>query len=335
MNHRLLILGVFTLLLTGPLNVFADQVTPGYNLGLGPLQISSQGMGQSLRSTMPPIDPGKFQTGGYRMSVGATWTNVWADEDRYLLDYEMLDTRVEISKALTERFALSVGFAQRNYFGGALDNSIEQFHDLFGIDQSGRDKASHNDSRFILYDAAGNTVRDIEDVTYADNNAVYITSQYLVYHGTTQLPAICMSGTLRYGLNTPLSEDDDQPLDMGIAIGLFKRWSHRLYSYHQLGYTRYGQRELFGLNFEEYTLFAINTLAWHWRSNLSIVLHYIYHEGALEDLGGLSDASHELDLGFRWQLSGGDIIEFALIENILTFDNSPDFGLHLAYDYRF
>ncbi|MBW1916141.1 MAG: DUF3187 family protein, partial [Deltaproteobacteria bacterium] len=182
-------------------------------------------MGQSLRLTMTPIDPVKFQTTGYRMSVGATRSNVWADEDRYHLDYEMLDTRVEISKAFTERFALSVGFVQRNYFGGALDNPIEQFHDLFGIDQNGRDKASHNDSRFILYDAAGNTVSNIEDVTRANNNAVYVTGQYLVHPGTTQLPAICMSGTLRYGLNTPSSEDDDQPLDMGIAIGLFKRWS--------------------------------------------------------------------------------------------------------------
>ena len=129
--------------------------------------------------------------------------------------------------------------------------------------------------------------------------------------------------------------DDDQPIDMGIAVGLFKRWTDRLYTYHQVGCTRYGQQELFGLDFEEYTLFAINTLAWHWESNFTIILHYIYHEGALETFGNLSDASHELDLGFRWQLSSGNIVEFALIENIFTFDNSPDFGLHLAYEYRF
>ncbi|MBW2144225.1 MAG: DUF3187 family protein, partial [Deltaproteobacteria bacterium] len=62
---------------------------------------------------------------------------------------------------------------------------------------------------------------------------------------------------------------------------------------------------------------------------------YIWHEAALEDFEELSDASHELDLGFKWKLSSGGIIEFAVIENIITYDNSPDFGLHLAYNYSF
>ena len=335
MIHRLLILGIYILILAAPQKAFADPVASGYNFGLGPLKTRSQAIGQTLRLTMWPIDPGIFQTEGYHFYGSATWTNVWADEDRYFLDYEVLDSRVELSKALTSNFALSAGFCQRDYFGGAMDSAIEQFHDWFSIDQNGRDDFPRNESRFILYDNAGNAVRVIEDVTYANNNAVYVAGQYLLHPGTTRWPAICIGGTLRYGLNAPSSDDDDQPLDMGIAIGLFKRWNERLYTYHQVGYTRYGQTEFFGLDFEEYTLFAINTLAWHWEPNFTIIIHYIYHEGALETFGSLSDASHELDLGFRWQLSSGNIIEFALIENIITFDNSPDFGLHLAYEYRF
>ncbi|MBW2608155.1 MAG: DUF3187 family protein [Deltaproteobacteria bacterium] len=38
---------------------------------------------------------------------------------------------------------------------------------------------------------------------------------------------------------------------------------------------------------------------------------------------------------FKWQLSSGSIVEFALIENVITFDNSPDFGLHLALFHPF
>ncbi len=334
MKYFWLILGIFILLLIEQLDGFAEQVTPGYNLGFGPLQIRSQALGQSLRMTMMPIDPGRFEENGYHFFCSTVWTNVWADEDRYFLDYEMMDTRLEISKAFTERLVLSIGYDQRNYFGGAMDNSIAQLHDLFGIDQNGRDKVPHNDSRFILYDAAGNTVSDTRDVAHADNNCVYLTGQYLLHPGTTQMPAVAISTTVKYGLETPPNEDDDEPLDMGIAVGLFKRWSLHWYSYHQLGYIRYGQTELFGLKFEEYNLYAMNAVAWRWKTNLSILLHYIYHEGALEDFGGLSDASHELNFGFKWKMLSGNIIEFALVENIITFDNSPDFGLYLAYKYR-
>ena len=181
MIHRLLIVGAFILILAVPLNGFADQVAPGYNLGLGPLQTRSQAIGQTLRLTMPPIDPGKFQSDGYLLSVSTTWTNVWADEDRYFLDYEVLDSRVELSKALTKKFALSAGFCQRDYFGGNMDNAIQEFHDWFGIDQNGRDDFPRNESRIILYDKAGNAVSVIEDVTHANNNAIYVAGQYLLH----------------------------------------------------------------------------------------------------------------------------------------------------------
>ena len=149
------------------------------------------------------------------------------------------------------------------------------------------------------------------------------------------MPAIGISGTVQYGLETPSSEDNDEPLDVGVAIGLFKRWSERWFSYHQLGCIHYGRTKLFGLKFEEDNLFSMNTIEWRWRPKFCVLLQYISHEGALEDFGKLSDASHEVDLGFKWAFSGGSIIEFAVIENIITLDNSPDFGLHLAYNYPF
>ncbi len=89
------------------------------------------------------------------------------------------------------------------------------------------------------------------------------------------------------------------------------------------------------MKFEEDNLFFVNTIEWRWRPKFCLLLQYTYHEAALEDFGELSEASHELDLGFKWKLSSGGIIEFAMIENIITYDNSPDFGLHLAYQYSF
>jgi hypothetical protein len=60
----------------------------------------------------------------------------------------------------------------------------------------------------------------------------------------------------------------------------------------------------------------------------------MYYEGALQDFGSLSDSSHEVDFGLKWQFTDGGIFEIGMIENIITYDNSPDFGFHLAYEHR-
>ena len=77
------------------------------------------------------------------------------------------------------------------------------------------------------------------------------------------------------------------------------------------------------------------TFAWQWKPNLSMLFQYVFSEGVVKDFGSLSDSSHEVNIGFKWRLSSGSIIEFAMVENVITHDNSPDFGLHLALSHPF
>jgi len=40
-------------------------------------------------------------------------------------------------------------------------------------------------------------------------------------------------------------------------------------------------------------------------------------------------------LGWKWEVKTKVVLEFALIENIIVFDNSPDFGIHAGITSRF
>ncbi|TNF73278.1 MAG: DUF3187 family protein, partial [Bacteroidetes bacterium] len=62
---------------------------------------------------------------------------------------------------------------------------------------------------------------------------------------------------------------------------------------------------------------------------------YMFNEAVIKDLGKWSDPSHEINLGFKWKVSRGGTLEFALVENLFTFDNSPDFGIHAGYEQHF
>jgi hypothetical protein len=45
----------------------------------------------------------------------------------------------------------------------------------------------------------------------------------------------------------------------------------------------------------------------------------------MKNLGALDEPAHEIHLGAKWR--GGRVTaEAALIENIITYNNSPDFG---------
>ncbi len=40
-------------------------------------------------------------------------------------------------------------------------------------------------------------------------------------------------------------------------------------------------------------------------------------------------------MGYKWELRQKGILEIGAIENIGSFDNSPDFGIHVGFSQRF
>lgn len=313
---------------------YAQEPDFNYNFGLGSFRYRSQSPGQSLRFTMLNILSGPIKA-GWRTSAGAAWTNTWADKDMYLLDYEMLDAHIAISYAFNQRFELGLFFENRSFFGGYMDNTIQEFHDLFGIGQSGRDKVEHNLSRVILRDDRGNTLTEFS-ADRLENNGVGLFAQYIIHPGTTLWPAICVNGQLRYALKEPdVMADSDEPLDTHVGIGLSKRLTRKWHTNFTIGYTHYGQTEFDNMELESNALSGMLSMAYDWTANFSLLVQYNFHEGVINNFDKLSNCSHEIVLGFKWMTDHGGIVELGLIENIIETYNSPDVGLHFAYAYRF
>jgi len=324
----------FTIILLMAPKGYTEEVDSNYNFGHGPFQYRSQSPGQSLRFTMLDILSGPINA-GWRTSTGAAWTNTWADKKEYTLDYEMLDAHIAISYAFNKRFELGFFFENRSFFGGYMDNTIQEFHDLFGIAQSGRDEVAHNLSRVILRDDQGLVIAEF-DADKFENNGIGVIVQYVIHPGTSLWPAICVNGQLRYALKEPdIITDNDEPLDAYIGIALSKRLSEKWHTYSNVGYTHYGQTEFDSLNLESNALSGMVAVAFDWTPTFSLLVQYNFHEGVINDLGKLSNYSHEIVFGFKWMTDHGGMVELGLIENIIDTDNSPDFGIHFAYAYRF
>lgn len=68
---------------------------------------------------------------------------------------------------------------------------------------------------------------------------------------------------------------------------------------------------------------------------MSLILQYLGTEGQAVDFGPFSETSNEIVVGWKWEAAPGGVLEVGLIENVVTFDNSPDFGVHAAWTQRF
>jgi thiol-disulfide isomerase/thioredoxin len=317
-------------------------------VGYGPLRLSSQSPFQSLRFTPMPRTPSTLARGDWELTVSGTWSNVWAPDDSdgvgagdfgaYLLDYETLHGVASLSYGVTNTLQVEIGYEQRHRFSGDMDGLIQGFHDLLGIGQNGRDDVPR-DRLFIYLDPDGDgdpIFLDEDDGGLFVRNAS-LTIQHNVTCGTEFWPAVSYAVTGRFNLDAP--DLRDEGTDIGLSVSAARRWGE-LYAYASLAGARFDATRTRGdLQLRETQVSGLFAAEWRFAPRQSFVVQYLVTQGALESdfpaLDAFRDASHEVTLGWKIELIDRGVLEIGLVENIITFDNSPDFGIHAGWTQRF
>ena len=164
------------------------------------------------------------------------------------------------------------------------------------------------------------------------NTSVQVSLQHNVTCGTARLPAFSYSVTARWADAEDLSGGTS--LDAAVSLALARRFGS-IYLYGTLGYTWFGQDDFRGLALEDTQGTFLFALEWRFRPKQSLILQYLITEGLVRDFSPFSETSNEITIGWKMEMVSKGVLEFGLIENIISFDNSPDFGFHLGYTQRF
>ena len=316
--------------IAGPL-LASEPTTPDCTeVGLGPLRLGSQSPGQSLRLGLVPRTPSNLPAGAVEIYTGGTWVNVWADKDAYHLDYEALSSEVSLTYGLSRDWQLEGGIITRTTFGGHLDAFIQGFHQALGMGQGGREEYPH-DTTAIHIDPSGSQpgvdlgAADLQGPTTTHGR---LTVQRTLVHGGEWHPALALALTaqvpldnqVRYGGNIA-----DVAADLAVAQRL-DRW----YGYVTGTYARFGSNRINGVHLHRSNVSGLAAMECRLTPGWSLTLQYLVSQGIAPDYYVFSKASHELTAGTKVVISHQLTLDFGLIENLVIFANSPDFGLHLA-----
>jgi len=322
-----------------PVIIFLIFLSPGAQAGqlgpgMGPMHITGQTPLHTLRLDVVPTRHDILGIGQWEIYVFNSLTNRWNATDHYLLDIEILQNIVGATVGMSKGTELGITVPFISFSGGCLDRLITDFHNRFGLGQTGRTNYPFNSMQVSLIGESGDSVVIIDNndrETILDDISLFARSR--IYHGEGWLKSLIFTALLRFPTASEREYNGSGGIDGAFSISSFHRIEH-LFLYTTLGYGIYGSGSLIGLDIRPYqwTLFA--ALEIPAGKNISVIIQQLSNSGATLDFYEFSRPTHELTLGVKQYVSQHIMLEYGIIENLFSFRNSIDFGLNFSIIYR-
>lgn len=310
------------------------------HVGYGPLAVPAQSVFQSLQIGIRPRTPSTLARGQYEIRTTATWSNFWAvggtvqRPHDYFLDYETLQNTLAMAYGLTDRVEVELELQNRKRFGGELDDLSQGFHDLFSIDQNGRDLV---DKGLFVFDLDPPGPSGPVSLGSGDRGAYSRTLQLSLQHnvtcGTASAPAFAYTVNARLETLDAGDLSGGRDLDLGASLALSRR-VRQFYVYGTLGFAWFGKNRFRGIQLSDTQWTALAAGEWRFKPRMSLVLQWLSTEGLIDGFEPFSESSDEFTLGLKWELRKLGTLEAGIVENFISFDNTPDVAYHIGFSQR-
>lgn len=322
---------------TVPLHDTQPQDAGSYargQVGLGIFETPSQSPLQLPRVGIRPRIPSTLRKGQWQLGWRETLVNMWAQEDsdpEFRLDYGSLYSALVVGYGVSDSMQIELEYHNQARFDSILDPVTEAFHDLFGLDDSGRDDFDDHDNAIEFPDLG----IDIDESGSIRDNLV-LTFQHTFHEGQGSWPTLSWYASYRENLYTNSQAAGEESNSFAVGIGGAKRFNERNYGYFSLGYVFHEDDDFEGINveLEDKQLSILLAYECRYRPDAAFVAQYLYTGESASDLDPFDKASNEFVFGWKKQLNRQTLLEVGLIENAIVEDNSPDFGIHFGLTWR-
>jgi hypothetical protein len=303
------------------------------NVGYGPFHTVSLSPFTSLRSGFGPRLPSALPPGDFELRLGQSWVSNASADPRWLIDFDVLRSNIAFSWGVSDRVRVDLEIESGQRASSTLETFVIAFHRAFGLNLGGRNQFAENDNRFEVQPPDGSPrIVVTKDDPQPYEQAALLTLQHTLTYGDAEVPAISWALSIRRDVE-PGDLQGGSPIQVSGSLALAKDFED-FHFYFGANVAWFGRQNFFGLPLRSVQWGALVAVEWNFLSRWSVIGQYLMTSGAVDQLGAFSDPSHEVTAGFKWQAGAHVLLELAIIENIINFENSPDFGVHVALAVR-
>ncbi|GIC09156.1 hypothetical protein VCSRO98_0455 [Vibrio cholerae] len=254
---------------------------------------------------------------------GFSAASIWSDSPGYEGDFYQNQFTLGLKWQFAPRWQAELSYRFSQAWDNQLDSLTMGFHDLFGLDQNGRDSVDKHrfhiavpEHKIAWDDFSGSTL----------SSAFSVYTQYQIH--TSEQHGLSLGATLYYNQNGLL------------RLNRFEQALQLNYTYQQDAHRIYGLLGVVHHNSATGTLptkKSTLTLAAGYEYQLNTKHHlfssFHFYQDTVESPKELEKPATEYVLGYRYVMPSS-ALELALTENVFSTDNSTDIALHISYRYR-
>ena len=264
------------------------------------------------------------------LEIDNEFFNKLTENEQVKLDYERTTLNFNLAYGVNETWSIGLEIPYMINSGGFLDGLIENWHDLFGLNQGGRDTAEENEF-FISYNS-GNQSLTIDDTDQGIGDISIYADRSLV-----ETPAYRLG--LRAKLKIPTGDENQLFGSGGYAGSLHFNTavvlSERLTTFAAAGFSYLSKGDV--LKSQQKNLIAIATLGLAWQFSSDVLLSAQFDLNskiyADTDLSAVSGQAGVLYASAKYNITDKASLQIGITEDVINKDGAPDFGIRLGYTF--
>ena len=255
--------------------------------------------------------------------------------EKIILDGETYKTTLSLQYAFSERITAQLSLPYIHYSSGLLDNTIEQWHDAFGLSNVRRSDFASNRLHLEYLENGVSVIKQLK-ASHGPGD-IRLSLAYRLTESTPATPALSINLALKLPSGDPDRLTGNGATDWGISLHALQPniGQHAsLALVGGLGFNLLGQGEILAARQRNHSSAAYAGLHWtplpRWQFTTQLQLQSASYDSELDELG---KTSSQLLIGGLYRTAEDLYYQFAFGENLYT-DATPDFSLYFSIHSR-
>jgi len=254
------------------------------------------------------------------------------ENEQVFLDYERSQLSLSLEYGIMDGLSTGVMLPYFSNSGGFMDGLIENWHELFGLPQGGREDAARDEFNIsyrsteqrLLLDETDQGIGDIS--LFLDKRFLRVENHRVNARASLKLP----------------TGDEDQLFGSGgysfsLSLNGSKQLTHRWQAYGMIGLSYLRDSKVLPSLQANIAASAVLGMTWLFRPKWAFAAQLDFNSEVYDgsDLDAINGKAGVLSVFSRYEISDKVSWVIGFNEDVINKDAAPDFGINIGFNYNY